>query len=53
MSKKFENGYGDWEGQNMIKQGYLNRIEAIRDKKEGKERGQLNRMERGEIKIYQ
>jgi len=35
MSKKFDNGDCDWEGQNMKKQGYLYSIEAIRDKKEG------------------
>ena len=53
MSKKFENEDCDRDGQNMRKVGYLYRIGVIREKKEGKERGQLNRMELGEIKIYQ
>jgi hypothetical protein len=34
----------------MRKLGYLYRIGVIREKKEGKERGQLNRMERGKLK---
>jgi hypothetical protein len=50
MRKKFENGDYDRVGQIMRKVGYLYRIEVIRHKKEGKERGQLNRMERGKLK---